>query len=285
MKKLFKILAVALVATAFVALLGVGLRSWKHSQLPRKEYHSEGVTIYVEKFDCHLKDGRIPGTIYKPQDSSGRKPLVVYLGPNERSGALICRMAAARGFIAYAPDPAGPCSGRPLDATLSSELKDLGNLLERLGKEKFAEKGSIILMGHGHGALLAAMAAHNVKGLKGLVLLAPTFNLPEAAMQAYPKNRDIPDSCSLPGVEAAGRKFVQEARKTDPFDRLRQIKEDVLIICGSSDATAPVEYAAMAASKLKNVEFKVIDGAGHNLGTSSNNEMMTLVGTFLDRHR
>ena len=60
MKKLFKILAVALVATAFVALLGVGLRSWKHSQLPRKEYHSEGVTIYVEKFDCHLKDGRIP---------------------------------------------------------------------------------------------------------------------------------------------------------------------------------------------------------------------------------
>lgn len=293
MRKSVKAGIVIAVLVALITCISVGVKSYVHSLSPRKEYTRNGNTIYVESLNYYVNNEQICGTVYKPQDSLGKKPLVIYchgLGSTMKGSEKLCRMIAGKGYVAYAFDfrggsPNSKSSGEPLDMTVQSEVEDLEAIISRIRKENFVNNKQIYLMGHSQGALVAALAAHKEKGIKGLILLAPAFNLPDLAEEYYPKNRQIPDSTDFLNVMTVGKKYFTEAKGLKPYKNLSKFKGDVLIIHGSSDNLVPVKYATDAALEYKSVDMQVLDGIGHSFNGNDGDKMMAIVGEYLDEHK
>lgn len=292
MKKICTALLAILVTAAFCVLVCVAIKTYHHSLLPRKEHTIEGTKIHIERLDYWVNGKKICGTVYKPQDTTGRKSAVIYchgLGSTMKGSSQLLRMVASRGYVAYSFDFRGgspeSCSeGDCLEMSVKTELDDLKGVIACFRKEDFVDSRRLYLMGHSQGALVAALAAPKVKGLKGLVLLSPAFNLRDLAEEMYPRNRRIPDSTRMLDIMTVGKKYFTDAKKTDPYGKLSGFKGDVLIIHGSSDRTVPVEYAARACAEFPNARLEVLDGAGHSLTGRDGDRMAGLVRAYLDEH-
>lgn len=282
----------AAVAVVLVALFW-GISALHHSRLPRKEFTRDGTTVYVEELSYHIGNEKISGVVYKPQDSLGKKPTVIYchgLGSTTRGSEKLCKMIASKGYVAYAFDFRGgssksKSSGNHLEMSAKTELEDLDEIIPRIRKEHFVNGKQIYLMGHSQGALVAAMAAPRAKGVKGLILLAPAFNLPDMCEEVYPKNRQIPDSCEVLGIMTVGKRYFTDGKDLKPYKNLSRFRGDVLLIHGSSDKIVPIEYAARAVARFKSVDFQVLDGTGHSFNGADGDKMMELVGAYLERHK
>ena len=128
----------------------------------------------------------------------------------------------------------------------------------------------LYLSGHSQGGLVAALVAGMESDrIKGLILRAPAFMIPQAArnggMLGYTFDPEhLPDSMTIiNGLELDGNyiRIAQTIRTEDAVDRY---KGPVLILHGDEDDTVPPEDSRRMAQRYQNCELAVISGETHH---------------------
>lgn len=71
----------------------------------------------------------------------------------------------------------------------------------------------------------------------------------------------------------------------DATERLPQIHQPALVVCGAEDRLAPLRQSQFLASKLARAELKVVQGAGHMAPLEKPAEVADLVSAFLSEQR
>ena len=128
----------------------------------------------------------------------------------------------------------------------------------------------LYLSGHSQGGLAAALVAGmEADRIRGLILRAPAFMIPQCAREGSllgqridPEN--IPDSFPvIKGLTLDGNyvRVAQTIRAEDAADRFRN---PVLILHGDEDDTVPLADSRRMAQLYKNCELAVISGETHH---------------------
>lgn len=281
-----------IITAVILSLVSAGVSMYVRSLSPRQTVQEEGLKIYVEGLSFYFSGDKIAGTVYKPQDTTGKKPAVIWchdLGENSKSGEKLCRTVAGKGYVAYAFDfrggsPSSQSNGETLEMTLSGETKDLEAVIAKLRSLDYVDESRIYLAGYSQGALVASQAC-GAKGVKGLILVAPAFNIPDQCSLLFPKNRKIDDSNDIGGSMPVGKSYITDAKGMKPYKGLSKFKGDVMIVHGTSDQTVPMEYSVRAAGEFPHAELKTIDGAGHDLSGKNASKVLDLVTAYLDSQK
>ena len=271
-----------------------GVTSYIDSQSPRKVVKgTSGTAIHIEEVSFYEGLNKIYGKAYMPQDTLGRKPVVIYchgLGQNGDESDALCRLAAGKGYVAYTFDfrsggPASRSTELPGGMSVETERKDLETVVQRIRKEDFTDKGKVFLMGHSQGGLVAALVGSSFRReVAGMILIAPAFNLPDMGRERYPKVKDIADSTNFIAM-VVGKRYFSDIRNLNPYKWLSRYDGDVLLIQGAADDIVPQSYADRAAEEFKNVDYKLLPGIGHTFNSSSaRKQLPSLVGAYLDAH-
>ncbi len=297
-----KKLIASLVSAIILSILAFfGIRQM-NSLSPRQTEKSEsGSKVAIEELSYLNGDTKVFGKLYRPAEAalkgtemSRRKfPTVVFchgLGMNCDYWHSWCRALAGKGIIAYAFDFQGGAmqncrsTSDMMHMTPETEREDLAMVMQRLRKEKFVDKDSIYLVGHSLGGLVASQYASGdgKRLLKGLVLMAPAFNIHDDALALYPKAKEIKDTTILMGC-TLGRDYFVSARKYDPYKWLHRFDKPVLILGAGSDDKVPAEYLEKAAEAFPDANLKMIDHGDHLFTAMARKEALNAVEGFLSR--
>lgn len=128
----------------------------------------------------------------------------------------------------------------------------------------------LYLSGHSQGGLVAALAA-GMEGdrIRGLILRAPAFMIPQAArdgsMLGFSFDPDhIPDSMPvIKGLELDGN-YVRVAQTIQVEDTVGRFKGPVLILHGDEDDMVPPEVSLRMKQRLPNCELAMMAGETHH---------------------
>jgi len=297
-----KKLIASLVSAIILSILAFfGIRQM-NSLSPRQTEKSEsGSKVAIEELSYLNGDAKVFGKLYRPAEAalkgtemSRRKfPTVVFchgLGMNCDYWHSWCRALAGKGIIAYTFDFQGGAmqncrsTSDMMHMTPETEREDLAMVMQRLRKEKFVDKDSIYLVGHSLGGLVASQYASGdgKRLLKGLVLMAPAFNIHDDALALYPKAKEIKDTTILMGC-TLGRDYFVSARKYDPYKWLHRFDKPVLILGAGSDDKVPAEYLEKAAEAFPDANLKMIDHGDHLFTAMARKEALNAVEGFLSR--
>ncbi len=250
---------------------------------------SGGLQVHIEERSFFSHGKKIYGTVYLPQDGTGTKPLLVYshgMGQNADEADRICRSAASLGFMAYAFDFRGGSKtsrsdGDYLKMSYKTEVSDLDEVLGRLLEDPSVDKSKVFLIGHSLGALVSSVeGCDNPKKIKGMVLVAPAYNLPDVAKMYYPDYNKIADSTEILG-NVLGKRFFQDLHGSDPYKKMSKYPGDVLLIHGDMDDVVPISYSEKAAGTFKSCTFKVYPGIGHSFAGSIGTQFRSDIADWL----
>jgi pimeloyl-ACP methyl ester carboxylesterase len=190
-----------------------------------------------------------------------------------------------RGYCVYAIDLPGHgksdiCDGQQ---TIGDYARYLVQWLESIQVRR------AVFIGHSMGSAIAlALAIHHPEYVVGLGLFGAGARLrvnPEllnyaSDLTTFYKATDLLVGCSFsPGaphrlVELAS-KHMEEVRQSvlygdllacnrfDAMDRLGEVQQKTLVVCGADDQMTPVRYAQYLSSSIPNARLSVIPDAGH----------------------
>jgi len=285
-----------IITAIIAAVLGGGIFGgvkYYQSHSPRTVIKTDGGgQIHIEELSFFSGGDKIYGRIYKPQDTLGKKPVLIYshgLGQTGDEAEGICKLAAAKGYVAYHFDfrgggPHSRSDGKMTKMSLITEKQDLNLVIKRLSKEDIVDSDRIYLIGHSlGGAVSASYAADHPKRIAGLVLLAPALNMPDVARAYYPVAEKIPSSFELLGWTLGGR-FYSDIHDMDAITPLRRFKGDVLIIHGDADDIVPLEYSRKAEASFPNCELKIYENVPHAFLGDAGVRMKNDLGVYLTEH-
>ena len=293
-------LIVSLVSAIILAILGFFGVRYMNSFSPRQTEKSEnGSKVAIEELSYLEGDIKIFGKLYRPAEAalkgtemSRRKfPTVVFchgLGMTCDYWHSWCRALAGEGIVAYAFDFQGGAmqnsrsTGNIMNMTQETEREDLAMVMKRLRKEHFVDKDSIFLVGHSLGGLVASQyaAGDGKRLLRGLVLMAPAFNIHDDAIALYPKAKEIQDTTLLMGC-TLGKEYFATARKTDPYKWLRRFDKPVLVLGAANDDKVPAEYLEKAAESFPEATLQMIDRGDHLFTAMARKEALNAVEGFI----
>lgn len=232
---------------------------------------SAGYKVHIEEKSFYSHGKKIFGNIYLPQDEAGSKPLLIYshgAGQSADEADKICRGAASMGLMAYAFDFRGGSKtsrseGDHLRMSAKTEQSDLDDVLGRLLQDPAVDKDRVFLIGHSLGAFVSSLeGCANPRKIKGMILIAPAYNMPDVAKMYYPDYNKIADSTVIYGT-VLGRKFFEDIHGMDPYRKASKFPGDVLIIHGDEDEVVPLSYSQKAAELFPSCTLKVYPGTGH----------------------
>ncbi|MBR5108701.1 MAG: alpha/beta fold hydrolase [Clostridia bacterium] len=128
----------------------------------------------------------------------------------------------------------------------------------------------IYLSGHSQGGLLAALAAGmEPDHVKGLILRAPAFMIPQCARDGNMLGRSfdplhIPDEVPVvKGLNLRGE-YIRVAQTIDAEKAMDRFKGPVLILHGDEDDLVPLRYSADAAARYADCRLEIIQGESHH---------------------
>jgi esterase/lipase len=173
----------------------------------------------------------------------------------------------ALGIAVHTPDLNGSDFS---SLTLTSQLKIIADCLFQI-----EDQSKLVLMGSSMGGLLAAMAAQSLVSPKGLILLAPGFNLFQrwTTLTDEEKLKDWKETgvsefyhYALGANAQLSYQFIEDARnyKTGQFS----INVPTLVFHGKDDAVVPVQESIVFKEDNQDfVELDILDD-GHELISS-----------------
>jgi len=148
----------------------------------------------------------------------------------------------------------------------------------------------LYLSGHSQGGLVAALAAGmEADRIRGLILRAPAFMIPQGARegsllgQAFDPDH-IPDSVpTIKDLELDGNyiRVAQTIRAEDAADRFGN---PVLILHGDGDDTVPPEDSRRMAERYRNCELAIMAGETHHFDRHPE-QMREIIRDWLARQR
>jgi len=148
---------------------------------------------------------------------------------------------------------------------------------------------NIYLSGHSQGGLVAAMVAGMERDrIKGLILRAPAFMIPDSArkgnMLGYKFNPDIiPDAIGTIKDLALDGSYIRVAQTIHVEDAFR-FAGPALILHGDKDDTVPLEDSGKAAEQYENCELKVIAGETHHFDQHPE-QMKRIIREWMERRK
>lgn len=128
----------------------------------------------------------------------------------------------------------------------------------------------IFLAGHSQGGLVAALAAGmEADRIRGLILRAPAFMIPQGARDGELLGREfdpdhIPDVIDvIKGLILDGN-YIRVAQTIHVEEAMERYAGPVLILHGDQDDTVPLEDSRKAAERYRNCQLVVMNGETHH---------------------
>lgn len=230
---------------------------------------------------------RIYGQLYLPGDGRPTHATVIlahgYGGTHATLRDDAQRLSAA-GYAAFIFDfPGGGeqsrSSGAMADMTVQSEIDDLAAIVDQIKELPQVDPGHLFLFGESQGGLVSAVvAARRPERVRGLVLLFPAFNIPDAARAWPARTSDLRDL----KFSAA---YLAQAATMDAYRLIAPYRGPVLILHGDRDTLVPLSASQRALEAYASARLTVIPGAGHGFAGADADRVRRESLDFLGKQR
>ena len=232
---------------------------------------------------------RIYGIAYVPK-TDGAAPLAILshgLGGNYANCLSEAEQLARHGIAAYCFDFRGGgrsrSDGNTTQMSVMTEVSDLETVLAAAQTWDFVDSARVALMGFSQGGIVSAItAARHVEEVAGLILCYPAFLVSDAVHEQFAALEDVPDEYAFNWVYA-GRAYAADMWDYDVYSEIGNYNKPVLLMHGDRDGIVPIAYAERAAEVYPDVEYHVIQGAGHGFMGAAFEESMALSFAYLQR--
>ncbi len=241
----------------------------------------------------------------------GQPVLIIHGNRDKKDYFSSITKALEQNYEVYAIDLRGHGNSDKPESGYNLE-EFLEDIRQFIIKMKF---GSLNIIGHSLGATLAMKTALNNPNVENLILLGasanfhPSFrpenirvnsidntNLNEDAVKDAIQNSiapyffleeypDVKEMITRHWREIPSymqRALVMELKHPDMREEISAIKSKTLVIAGEKDRITTVEQCKYVAEKIKGSELKIIQGAGHFMFLEKPDEVISVIGRFLE---
>lgn len=231
---------------------------------------------------------RIYGIAFIPQTGTETVPLVICahgLGGSYQSNLAYAEQLASHGLATYCFDFRGGggsrSEGSTTEMSVMTEVSDLEAILEAAREWDFVNASQMVLLGTSQGGITSAIAAaRHADDVAGVVLMYPAFVVSDDIHERFSSLDEVPDVFQFNWI-TAGRPYVEDMWDYDVYDEIGNYTGKVLLIHGTADGIVPVSYSDRAADVYQDVEYYVIDGAGHGFSGNAFEEAVGYIFNYL----
>ena len=166
--------------------------------------------------------------------------------------------------------------------------KWIGNTLAAIDYMRELGYGELYLSGHSQGGLVAALTAGmEPDRIRGLVLRAPAFVIPQGAREGHLLGYDfdperIPDFIPLPQGVCINGNYIRVAQAVYAEPAADRFRGPVLILHGDEDDVVSAEDSRKMAARYADCELAVMKGETHHFDRHPE-EMQELVRNFMKK--
>ena len=251
--------------------------------LPTFEYNTREIDVYNGT-------QKIYGVAYIPETGKEKMPLVICshgLGGTYRSCAAYAEQLASHGIAAYCFDFRGGggsmSDGSTTQMSVMTEVSDLEVILSEAKKWEFVDENKIALLGTSQGGIVSAItSARHKDDVNGLILCYPAFLVHDSVHNRFSSLDEVPNTFRWEWI-TAGRIYVTDMWDYDVYAEIGNYDKSVLLMHGNRDGIVPISYAERAEKSYSDVEYYVINGAGHGFSGSAFTEATKHIFDYLQK--
>lgn len=231
---------------------------------------------------------RIYGIAYIPNTGEEKVPVVISshgLGGSYRSNLAYAEQLALHGIATYCFDFRGGggsmSDGRSTEMSVMTEVSDVEAVLNDIKNWNFVDQDRVVLLGTSQGGIVSAIvAARHTEQVAGEILLYPAFVIHDDIHKRFNSLQDVPETYQFNWI-TAGRPYAADMWDYDVYDEIGNYTDKVLLIHGNEDGIVPTSYSDRAADVYPDVEYYVIDGAGHGFSGNAFDEAVNHIFNYL----
>jgi len=161
----------------------------------------------------------------------------------------------------------GDSEGNPRDLTIANEVSDLEIAVKTVLKDCDVDSNRMAFIGDSLGAVVASLYAQK-NNIKTLVFWSPVFNQRELLKGWYSKD-DIKaikkNKVVYKKEKEIAKDYYLENKNKDYSHILSGFSFPILIVHGTKDEDAPIEYSQKLAQKYPNITLKPLREANHKI--------------------
>jgi hypothetical protein len=172
--------------------------------------------------------------------------------------------------------------------TLFTELDDLMTVINYIRGFEIVDGDDISLMGCDQGGVVSAIVAKRLGDeIKNLILLSPSFQIPDGARQGdfivYRFNPfDIPNRIGNFPMKLGGD-YARSVMDMDIYEEISGYNGRVLLMHGTKDDVVYISYARRARVLYSNIHYVEIEGANHFYKTKDEKVVYKELTDFMKR--
>lgn len=219
--------------------------------------------------------GRLAGIVYRPGVAEGEiVPIVILMHgfmSDKQSRVIgdIAEKLMVKGIasIRFDFNGHGESDGEFGNMTVANEIEDAAKVYEYVRSLDFV--GSVALLGHSQGGVVASMLAGELGAEKvaSLVLMAPAAVLRDDALNGVMFGvrydpLEIPEFVPVSGHHV-GREYVKVAQTLPIYETAALYGGPVCIIHGMSDDIVPYSYSVRYKESYKDAVLHLVEGEDH----------------------
>ena len=276
---------------AVATILFIGLTACTNDSSAQTTLSAGEYEVATEDLWCQRGANRIYGVLYRPQNAGSKLPLVIMahgFGGTHGNVRAYAEAVSRKGFLCYCLDFCGGGNGSRSDGSTTemsifTEREDLKAVVGQLKTLPEVDNSRIILMGESQGGMVSAITASQMPDdILCLALFYPAFCIPDDAKRRYPTPDDIPASSSLWGTQL-GRTYYEYLYDFDVYAEIGKFNKPVLLFHGNRDNIVDISYSQRASETYQQVEYHVLQGAGHGFSGSSQTQAINYLQDWLVR--
>ena len=254
------------------------------ADFPVFDYSTREISVKIDTQNIY-------GVAYIPEGDAERWPIVLCshgLGGTYRSCSAYAEQLASHGIAAYCFDFRGGggsrSDGKTTEMSVMTEVADLEAILDAAKGWDFVDRERVLLLGTSQGGIVSAItAARHTEDVAGLILCYPAFLVHDDVHKTFSSLDSVPETFSYQWI-TAGRIYVSDMWDYDVYAEIGNYTKPVLLMHGSSDSIVPLSYAEKAAEVYPDVEYYVINGAGHGFNGRSFEEAAEHIFAYIQKN-
>ena len=257
-----------------------------YSKAVLRKISTEYETI-SEKPDITIDGIKIEGEIFRPKDSSANKkyPGIILVhgfgGSYKTQPYQYAQFYAKYGFVSYVITI--PQVARN---SVIYEANRINQIIDEFKKLNYVNTTQLFLYGESQGGFDVSNVASCRNDIKNLILFYPAYVIHDDCLKRhsesgqyepildpddFPFNMTELEKMDFPAEETIGfnnvkHPYTRDALSFNIYERIKNYKNNVLIVHGDKDTVVPLNYSRRAIDPVEGfpeAELKIIEGAGH----------------------